>query len=318
MKNCKKIISVFMFVLMLFGILYITPVAGAAEKYSLGDVDGNGNITAADARLALRASVQLENLSLGAMTAADVNGDDYVTASDARTILRVSVGLESFAVTPVVPAEMPETTAEICDFYKNGIDELKKGKAGYTKKEWQNVDPVNISYAFINEAVQGVIGNFMNTEADAPEKLSEKGTKDAMNRIAAWTLTDLSKVASAKCEKAGENYKITIIMKDETNPERGKSALEQVTNSFLYWEDIEKTLSEDHIIRSILMFYRDISITYRGFKIEAIMTSDGRFVSIEHTADVDINIGEMIILNFPVISKSAHMWNYCSYYNFRY
>lgn len=62
----------------------------------LGDVDGNGKVLAADARLALRAAAHLEILSESAAAAADVDFDGNVTASDARKILRVSAGLDSF------------------------------------------------------------------------------------------------------------------------------------------------------------------------------------------------------------------------------
>ena len=60
-----------------------------------GDLDGNGEITSADARLALRASVGLESLSAEAAAAADVNGDNTLSAGDARLILRYAAGLES-------------------------------------------------------------------------------------------------------------------------------------------------------------------------------------------------------------------------------
>ena len=69
---------------------YTPPV----PEYTLGDVDNDGSITAADARLALRASVALEKLSDAGFLAADVNSDKSVTAGDARLILRASVGLE--------------------------------------------------------------------------------------------------------------------------------------------------------------------------------------------------------------------------------
>ena len=62
-----------------------------------GDVDGKDGITAADARLALRASVGLETLDEESATAADVDGKDGITAADARLILRASVGLEEIA-----------------------------------------------------------------------------------------------------------------------------------------------------------------------------------------------------------------------------
>lgn len=62
----------------------------------LGDVDGNGEITTADARLALRSSVQLENLDENSFNAADVDFDSKVTPSDARKILRVAAKLDNF------------------------------------------------------------------------------------------------------------------------------------------------------------------------------------------------------------------------------
>ena len=58
------------------------------------DIDGNGKTTAADARLALRASAQLDNLEGAYFEAADVTKDGKVNASDARKILRISAGLE--------------------------------------------------------------------------------------------------------------------------------------------------------------------------------------------------------------------------------
>lgn len=64
------------------------------KTYCRGDVNGDAVITAADARLALRYSAQLEVLLPVQLTAADVNSDNTVTASDARTILRISANLE--------------------------------------------------------------------------------------------------------------------------------------------------------------------------------------------------------------------------------
>ncbi len=61
-----------------------------------GDVDGDGKVTASDARLALRRSVDLESYAPGtpAFVACDVDKSGTVTAADARLILRAAVGLE--------------------------------------------------------------------------------------------------------------------------------------------------------------------------------------------------------------------------------
>lgn len=62
-------------------------------KWIPGDVDGDGKITAADARKALRASGKLTTLSPAEFMRADFESDGKVTASDARAILRASANL---------------------------------------------------------------------------------------------------------------------------------------------------------------------------------------------------------------------------------
>lgn len=66
------------------------------ECYCYGDVDKNGNVTSADARLILRASVELEELDAAAFVKADIDGDGKLTAADARLALRLAVGLDKF------------------------------------------------------------------------------------------------------------------------------------------------------------------------------------------------------------------------------
>ena len=61
---------------------------------NIGDIDNDGQITAADARLALRAAVGLENFNDAQKKSADADGDGQITATDARLILRAAVGLE--------------------------------------------------------------------------------------------------------------------------------------------------------------------------------------------------------------------------------
>ena len=69
---------------------------GSAPDVMLGDVDDDKNITASDARLALRRAVDLETFAPGSreFIACDVDKDGSVTANDARSILRAAVDLE--------------------------------------------------------------------------------------------------------------------------------------------------------------------------------------------------------------------------------
>lgn len=62
--------------------------------FDLGDVDGDGVVTAADARLILRRAAKLISFTAEQDWLADVDDDGEVTAADARIVLRVAAGLE--------------------------------------------------------------------------------------------------------------------------------------------------------------------------------------------------------------------------------
>ncbi|MBQ3537683.1 MAG: hypothetical protein IJA39_03800 [Clostridia bacterium] len=318
-KNVMRVLSLVLVASMLFAF------ASCSSKLNVHFVDGNGD------DLNFQALVDaINNLgSNGGSSNAGTNDTPVVTPPPSQETPSQETPSQGGETTtppasndsttaPQQSGGMPATTAEITAFYKKGVDEIKAGKVGYTKKEWQNVDEVNIGNSLVNGAVTSVLGSFMTVEADAQEQINAKGSDDAKNRIAAWTLTDLSKVKSATCVKDGSNYKITIIMHDEDTPKKQGSVLGQVTGALLYWEDIEKTLTEDPTVTKILTGFSGIHVIYKGYKIEAVMTPDGKFVSIDHTADVDIIIGEAKIIGIPLKDKSGHMWNYCKFYGFQY
>ena len=59
-----------------------------------GDINGDNNVNASDARLALRFSAKLTTPTEMQFKAADINGDNQITASDARKILRAAAKIE--------------------------------------------------------------------------------------------------------------------------------------------------------------------------------------------------------------------------------
>ena len=70
------------------------PERERAESRLLGDADGDGGVTPADARLILRAVVVLERLSAKDLSFSDLDRDGKLTPADARSALRLSVGLD--------------------------------------------------------------------------------------------------------------------------------------------------------------------------------------------------------------------------------
>lgn len=79
-------------------VLFIFPVTAFAdgEQPIMGDVDGNGRITAADARAILRHSAKLPATGNFDPLCADTDANGTVNAADARTTLRVSAKLSRF------------------------------------------------------------------------------------------------------------------------------------------------------------------------------------------------------------------------------
>jgi|GEM_PF-1057518 len=75
---------------------YSDPSDSEINDYMYGDLDVNGKINAADARLALRYAVELEGEPSNIMLLiGDVNNTGVIDAADARLILRYAVGLEN-------------------------------------------------------------------------------------------------------------------------------------------------------------------------------------------------------------------------------
>ena len=102
----------------------------AWPEFLLGDVDMDGDILSADARLALRASVSLEvyDKYSYAAAAADVDSDGSLTAADARSILRTAVGLE----------KLPQGIKESCDLFTVTVPAYWAGKYE-TEKEYNAI-----------------------------------------------------------------------------------------------------------------------------------------------------------------------------------
>ena len=108
----KKALSVLLALLCALSLCVLPAFAS-----SLGDVDGDSDVTAADARLALRAAVELETLNDEQKAAADIDLNLEITAADARMILRMAVGL---------PADGPDEPVEPVD--PTPVDPPKPGE----------------------------------------------------------------------------------------------------------------------------------------------------------------------------------------------
>lgn len=65
------------------------------KAYRKGDLNGDGEVLADDARIALRIAAQLENASTKQVSAGDINKNNSIDAADARSILRAAAKLDN-------------------------------------------------------------------------------------------------------------------------------------------------------------------------------------------------------------------------------
>lgn len=91
----KKIIIVLCLVLLLA--IPVSAEPDVAAPFT-GDVNGDGKITATDARLTLRMATKLDKYTEADVLVADANGDGKISATDARLVLRVGARLSKLSV----------------------------------------------------------------------------------------------------------------------------------------------------------------------------------------------------------------------------
>ncbi len=101
-------------------VIVFIPTGFAASK--IGDANGDGRVTAADARIVLRAAAGLAAVS--DQSVFDVDGNGRVTSSDARYILRYAAKLETaFPAEELVPAVgIGDLSAKSVILYDTGAD----------------------------------------------------------------------------------------------------------------------------------------------------------------------------------------------------
>ncbi len=92
MKNLTSVISVLLVMVFLLGTCMVSANQAMVETYSLGDVNGDQNVSAQDALLVLKYAVGKANLTDNQFQAAEVTGDGFLNAVDALEILKYAVG----------------------------------------------------------------------------------------------------------------------------------------------------------------------------------------------------------------------------------
>lgn len=203
-------------------------------------------------------------------------------------------------------------------YQKAAKDIHDNGSAGYTKKGWQAVEG-ELQLTKLNSfagALTSLVKSFMTEESAAEEKINEKGSDDAKNRMPISNCSP-DEVASATAKKLDNgNYEVVVVMKDQVNPSYSDTnGLALMSREFLDFKDVQNTVATDETVKKLVKSL-DGTITYKAYTITAEMTADGKFVNITHYCRADI-VADVEIIAGSLGASGALSFN-AKYYDFKY
>ncbi len=255
MNKFTKIISVMLAVVLV--VMAIPFTTFAATK---GDVDGNGEISAVDARLILQVVAGLKTeAELKNAAGADVDGKSGITAVDARIVLQIVAGLADVPSEPETP-EQPETPsgdsekAQMAALFNAKTAEIAKGdyKWSRTCGYIQPLTATDVDVSMIQATVDKFlgIGTTVGTKADAG-----KYALIAMN----LTADDIENIYT-------DNEQVRLTLKDASNPTVGGNAsLNHVTNDIITEADAANEIKA--VVSSATL--KEFNATYYDIRVIA-------------------------------------------------
>lgn len=137
-----------------------------------GDIDDDGKVTAADARIALRHAVGLEEIASSTdMIYADMDFDGKVTAADARAILRCSVDLDPLF------KEVPEGKEIVIAKTEDPVDEeIDPEELAEEREQFEGLlggwQP-NVKLADIAQGIMDIVNSFLDTAGEGQNLITE-------------------------------------------------------------------------------------------------------------------------------------------------
>lgn len=129
-------------------------------------------------------------------------------------------------VTTEAPETKPQTTEEIIDKYSQLVNDFKKQRPAYKKKEYQVLPEEHRNFSSVINGLLGFASNYMVSEEDAEVLVRAQGSEEIINDVpihnteTGCVLTDYNSVSWAKCDDMGDGtYKLSFSLKEEANAE---------------------------------------------------------------------------------------------------
>ena len=200
-----------------------------------------------------------------------VDATEAATEADATTVADETTAAADVAV--------PADKAAIVALYNEASAKAVSSKAGFKKTvstELQNLEMGAIGKI---EAVRGAVGGFLGEGTETVTV--KKGT--ASKEITKSTLT-AADVTAATCKLSadGKYYEVTLTVKNEIDPAKGKSALNRFTNDYKDNKEMVDGLASEGASTET------IKTTVKTATVKAKIAVDSKeFSSLDYTIKID-------------------------------
>ena len=284
MKNAKKILAVLSAAVMLFSF--------AACK------GGDDNTTTAAPETTAVTDAATTAAGVDDTTAAEeTSAVDETTAVEETTADETTAEATTEAVADPTTAKADETTtaeekptaptakADILKLYNDASAKMVSSKPGFSKKTNTTIPKLEMGALAKIKVVRTTIGDFLGEGSSS--KTVAKGKSNSADYLkSSLTAADITN-ATAKLSADGKTYDITLTVKNETNPLKGKSALGRFTNDYKDAKEIKDGLVE------------------AGAEVETVTM---KTTSVVIKATIDVATGQFKSLNYN-IKQDATMTN---------
>ena len=268
----KKIISVVLALVIACSMMSLTAFADSLK----GDINGDNNVSAVDARIILRYVAGLDTPEN--TDSYDVNDDGNISAVDARIVLRIVAGLEQ-SETPPQDNEKPETPPQ--DTEKPEIpstDEEKLEKfvelMNSVKTDASAVTLVSTTMYECQEPVVGFALSGLISKEELAESIKDSYGTEEVNETytgedvavafpptgTTCSLT-MNDIKSIEVKEGLTSYTYVVVVKGEKNPTRGKGVGAVAT--IVTQEELQASIDENEDLKGLVTMdavYKDVTV----------------------------------------------------------
>ena len=238
-------------------------------------------------------------------TEAASEAESTEASSEAESTEAASEAESTEATEVVIPTEK----ADIVALYNDATAKAVSAKPGFKKTvttELQKLEMGAIGKLdMVRDAVGGFLGEGTETITATKGKASDQLIKSTL------TAADVT-AATCKLSADGKYYEVTITVKNETNPLKGKSALSRFTNDYKDVNEMHEGLQGEGASAET------ITCTVKTATVKAkIAVADKAFSSLEYTIKTDAVLNKV---NYVLTVKQATgtIYTVAKYANFAY